>query len=160
MWMARAGHTNMWFSLQKYDIYIYIWVIWYMIYVWSVHDFLNMEMFTQYGFVYEERWCQSPQNWRQLSMGISGSDLLEVPTIYKAYSSGLCKRISWNSHWNCNKAFLISMDLRSISGISRRLWDVRIFVRVPRSISIPIKSPFSLKFWTRVHHWMVGRISC
>jgi len=28
------------------------------------------------------------------SMGIPGSDLLEVPTIYKAYFSGLCKGIS------------------------------------------------------------------
>jgi hypothetical protein len=28
------------------------------------------------------------------SMAISGTDLLEVPTIYKAYFSGLCKGIS------------------------------------------------------------------
>ena len=28
------------------------------------------------------------------SMAISGTDLLEVPTIYKAYVSGLCKGIS------------------------------------------------------------------
>ena len=34
-----------------------------MIYVWSAHDFLIMDMFTQHGFVYEEMWCQSPQNW-------------------------------------------------------------------------------------------------
>ena len=27
-------------------------------------------------------------------MGISGSDLLEVPNIYKTYISGLCKGIS------------------------------------------------------------------
>ena len=29
-----------------------------------------------------------------ISMGIPGPDLLEVPTIYKAYFSGLCKGIS------------------------------------------------------------------
>ena len=32
--------------------------------------------------------------WRFVSMAISGTDLLEVPTIYKAYFSGLCKGIS------------------------------------------------------------------
>ena len=52
-------------------------------------------------------------SWRP--MAISGTDLLEVPTIYKAYFLGLCKAIypqkygllwystsilgSWNSHW-------------------------------------------------------------
>ena len=29
-----------------------------------------------------------------MSMAILGTDLLEVPTIYKAYVSGLCKGIS------------------------------------------------------------------
>ena len=29
-----------------------------------------------------------------ISMAISGTDSLEVPTIYKAYFSGLCKGIS------------------------------------------------------------------
>jgi len=29
-----------------------------------------------------------------MSMAISGTDLLEVPTIYKAYFLGLCKGIS------------------------------------------------------------------
>ena len=29
-----------------------------------------------------------------MSMAISGSDLLEVPTMYKVYFSGLCKGIS------------------------------------------------------------------
>ena len=41
----------------------------------------------------------SPSLWRDyhvviISMAISGSDLLEVPTIYKAYFLGLCKGIS------------------------------------------------------------------
>jgi len=30
----------------------------------------------------------------KISMGISGTDLLEVPTIYKAEKEGLCKGIS------------------------------------------------------------------
>ena len=32
--------------------------------------------------------------WSFHSLAISGTDLLEVPTIYKAYLSGLCKGIS------------------------------------------------------------------
>ena len=58
-----------------------------------------------YAGFHQLHFFQSPGNtWRWAnsiifsslceSMGISGSDLLEVPTIYKAYLSGLCKGIS------------------------------------------------------------------
>ena len=59
---------------------------------------LHKEIFHQAWYAWWTECCEwigfSSKNMAMISMAISGADLLEVPTIYKAYFSGLCKGIS------------------------------------------------------------------
>ena len=54
----------------------------------------------KYGWMHQAKWkhprlpAEIEQKRTKESMAISGSDSLEVPSIYKAYCSGLCKGIS------------------------------------------------------------------